>query len=452
MRHRRPEVFVSATSADLRSCRQLVKEGLLTLGCVPVEQTNFPPDYRRVRDVLRSKIAGCDAVIHLAGECYGAEPARRDGVGPRRSYTQLEYDLARELHKPLYVFLCDPAFAFDGHSPEDAEKHRLQQAHRAALSAGDNLRCEVGSRADLALRVRELQTSVERLTEELKKTRSWLGRGIAVGIALLVLLGGGLYWLNQRTAKTEKRVASLETEFDRQRRYAVEVVEAYRQQQAEFDRLNLTEGERLDRVLLTVAKREKQPEAAVWSAVTSFIAAVRANQKASAMDSALADIAHRNVLGGSADARMGASRNLPPQNEVRAGLPIVREPIPVAKIDATPTVSTPRAVSAVSAPDDLAALRAQMQKRVSAIAALKDRLVVGEDNRGYLDGRGDLSGNETRLISEENVDRQAVYAALALQTRVTAEMVGRKRAEQLVGLAKRGHWIQDSSGAWRQKP
>ena len=29
MSHRRPEVFVSATSADLRSCRQLVKEGLL---------------------------------------------------------------------------------------------------------------------------------------------------------------------------------------------------------------------------------------------------------------------------------------------------------------------------------------------------------------------------------------------------------------------------------------
>lgn len=51
MSARRPEIFVSATSADLRSCRQMVKEALLTLGCVPVEQTNFPPDYRTVCDV-----------------------------------------------------------------------------------------------------------------------------------------------------------------------------------------------------------------------------------------------------------------------------------------------------------------------------------------------------------------------------------------------------------------
>lgn len=38
----RPEVFISATSADLRTCRQIAKEALLTLGCVPAEQTKFP--------------------------------------------------------------------------------------------------------------------------------------------------------------------------------------------------------------------------------------------------------------------------------------------------------------------------------------------------------------------------------------------------------------------------
>ena len=59
----RPEIFVSATSQDLRTCRQLIKEALLTLGCVPVEQTNFPPDARTVREMLRVKIAACDAVI-----------------------------------------------------------------------------------------------------------------------------------------------------------------------------------------------------------------------------------------------------------------------------------------------------------------------------------------------------------------------------------------------------
>ncbi len=134
---RRPEIFVSATSSDLRSCRQTVKEGLLTLGCVPVEQTNFPPDHRIVRDMLRAKIAACDAVIHLAGECFGAEPLARDPSAPRRSYTQIEYDLARELGKPLYVFLCGLEFPYDPHTPEEPEKHRLQQAHRGFFT----LRC-----------------------------------------------------------------------------------------------------------------------------------------------------------------------------------------------------------------------------------------------------------------------------------------------------------------------
>src|SRR5580698_558953 len=99
----RPEIFVSATSGDLRSCRQLIKEALLTLGCVPVEQTNFPPDAHTVREMLRLRIAACHAMVHVAGEYFGAEPSKRGPQHPRRSYTQMEYDLARQLKKPIYV-------------------------------------------------------------------------------------------------------------------------------------------------------------------------------------------------------------------------------------------------------------------------------------------------------------------------------------------------------------
>jgi hypothetical protein len=74
MNVRRPEVFISATTADLGSCRHSVKEALLTLGCMPVEQTNFPPDGRTVRQMLHARLAACDAIIHIAGACYGAEP------------------------------------------------------------------------------------------------------------------------------------------------------------------------------------------------------------------------------------------------------------------------------------------------------------------------------------------------------------------------------------------
>lgn len=296
MTHRRPEIFVSASSSDLRTCRQTVKEGLLTLGCVPIEQANFPPDYRVVRDMLLTKIAACDAVVHLAGECFGAEPVHREPAARRRSYTQMEYDLARELGKPLYVFLCGKDFPYDQHAPEEPEKLRLQQAHRAALAASDTLRCEVDSRDELALRIRELQTNVEHLSGELRKTRSWLSRGVTTGLVVLAVLGGGMAWLNQRAVKAETRVARLETEFDVQRRYVKAVADAYTQQQAELEKLQLPDDERLSRALDAVVQRGKVLEGDYTMALNNFIAAVRANPKADLRDRMLADFAQKKLL------------------------------------------------------------------------------------------------------------------------------------------------------------
>ena len=69
-----PKVFISATSTDLAPARQVVKEALLTIGCHPIEQTNFPPDWRTVKQMLREKIEDCQGLIHIAGLYYGAEP------------------------------------------------------------------------------------------------------------------------------------------------------------------------------------------------------------------------------------------------------------------------------------------------------------------------------------------------------------------------------------------
>lgn len=100
---------------------------------------------------------------------------------------------------------------------------------------------------------------------------------------------------------------------------------------------------------------------------------------------------------------------------------------------------------------DLAALRTRMDQRLPAILALKDKQVIGENNRGFLEVRGAAANDAQQVVSEENSDRRKVYAALAGQTGSTADEVGKQRAQQLASLAKRGHWIQESSGDWRQK-
>jgi hypothetical protein len=70
-----PKIFISATSGDLSSARQIAKEALLTINCHPVEQTNFEPDWRSVTDMLLGKVGDCQALIHLVGFRYGASLA-----------------------------------------------------------------------------------------------------------------------------------------------------------------------------------------------------------------------------------------------------------------------------------------------------------------------------------------------------------------------------------------
>ena len=303
----RPEIFVSATSQDLRTCRQLIKEALLTLGCVPIEQTNFPPDARTVREMLRVKITACDAVVHVAGEVYGAEPSARDPGEPRRSYTQLEYELATELGKPVYVFVCGAGFPYDEHPPEDTERQTLQQQHRTRLQKSDHIYTPVGSRDELALRVHALQTRVEALSGELNKTRSWLGRGIAIGIVALTLLGGGLWWLNHRVGKTESKVTKLETELDKQRRYLKSVADAFTAQQAQLRQLKLTDDEIFNRAVANVAAKEKVPETELRSGIDLFVVAIRADAKADFYDRALAEFAQKNFAAAAQSA--GAAGN-----------------------------------------------------------------------------------------------------------------------------------------------
>ena len=125
-----PKVFISATSGDLRSVRAKVKEAMMTLNCLPVEQSHFGPDCRTVREMLEARIGECDALIHVVGLLYGAEPKERPAEEPRRSYTQMEYHVARDLGIRVYTFICPEDFPYDPGEPEAPELRALQKAHR----------------------------------------------------------------------------------------------------------------------------------------------------------------------------------------------------------------------------------------------------------------------------------------------------------------------------------
>lgn len=110
-------------------------------------------------------------------------------------------------------------------------------------------------------------------------------------------------------------------------------------------------------------------------------------------------------------------------------------------------LSVPAALRA----QDLGAIRARMEQRLSDVNAVKNKGVAGENNRGYLEARGAPAPADQQVIQAENADRRQVYAAIAAETGSSADEVGRQRAVQLAGLARPGHWVQGADGSWRKK-
>jgi hypothetical protein len=139
----RPTIFISGVSQEFRSFRDAVENEIEMKGCFAENQPGFPPDYRTVEEMLRRKLHDADAMIHIVGFRFGAEPNQRPDGAPRRSYTQIEFDIARAMGKPVYVFISADASVRDARNPEesveDAEAAALQLAHRSAVQSSNHL-------------------------------------------------------------------------------------------------------------------------------------------------------------------------------------------------------------------------------------------------------------------------------------------------------------------------
>lgn len=96
-------------------------------------------------------------------------------------------------------------------------------------------------------------------------------------------------------------------------------------------------------------------------------------------------------------------------------------------------------------------IRRRMEQRLPQIDALKAQEIVGETNRGFLEERKSGTPAAATVVSEENHDREAVYAYIAKETGATADSVGRARAKQIAANSRPGVWVQNEAGAWAKK-
>jgi hypothetical protein len=78
-------------------------------------------------------------------------------IGSQSAAPQIEYDIARELGKKIYLFLATEDCETDGPPTQSEEEKKLQLVHRRTIENSGDIYYRFVNREDLARRVRELE-------------------------------------------------------------------------------------------------------------------------------------------------------------------------------------------------------------------------------------------------------------------------------------------------------
>ncbi|HPS06730.1 MAG TPA: DUF4062 domain-containing protein [Kiritimatiellia bacterium] len=95
---RRYQVFVSSTYEDLKEERQHVIQALLETKCIPLGMELFPAASVEQWELIKRVIDECDYYIVIVAGRYGS--LNKEG----KSYTEMEFDYALKIGKPILAF------------------------------------------------------------------------------------------------------------------------------------------------------------------------------------------------------------------------------------------------------------------------------------------------------------------------------------------------------------
>jgi hypothetical protein len=118
---RRYQVFVSSTYADLIEERKYVIQALLETKCIPSGMELFPAASTEQWELIKRVIRDCDYYVVIIAGRYGS-------IGPDgTSYTEMEFDYAQSIRKPILGFYYNDIRKLPGERLEenDEGKRRL---------------------------------------------------------------------------------------------------------------------------------------------------------------------------------------------------------------------------------------------------------------------------------------------------------------------------------------
>jgi len=131
MAEKKYQVFISSTYADLKEERRKILDILLMADCIPAGMEAFVASDVEQFEVIKKVIDLCDYYILIIGKRYGSIN-EQTGL----SYTEMEYDYAKQLGIPVLVFALDESVEVtpDKMDIEQEKVEALQKFRQKALT------------------------------------------------------------------------------------------------------------------------------------------------------------------------------------------------------------------------------------------------------------------------------------------------------------------------------
>lgn len=142
MINKKYQVFISSTYTDLIEERRKVMDVLLMADCIPAGMEAFVATDNEQFEVIKKVIDLCDYYVLILGMRYGS-------INPSTgtSYTEMEYEYAKEKGIPVLVFAIDDAVELD-ENKRDSEEEKITKLKSFRGKALTNRMASIWKNAD----------------------------------------------------------------------------------------------------------------------------------------------------------------------------------------------------------------------------------------------------------------------------------------------------------------
>lgn len=161
MGNKKYQVFISSTYSDLVEERRKILDILLMADCIPAGMESFVATDAEQFEVIKKVIDLCDYYVLIIGKRYGS-------VNPQTglSYTEMEYDYAKQRGVPVLVFAINEAVELPDEKVEK-ENSKIEALKQFRLKALTNRLASVWMTPDeltgaLAIAIMRAKSEIER--------------------------------------------------------------------------------------------------------------------------------------------------------------------------------------------------------------------------------------------------------------------------------------------------